>query len=287
MGKQNIAILVTVLAVSWWGDVRGAPFVRGDADASSSINITDPIRILRFLFREVQPSVGCEDALDVNDDGALNLTDAIALLNYLFRRGPSPAEPHAGCGDDSTEDGLTCERFEPCVVSGGFFFVIDRSGSSLQGELQFSKRETIRAISEFPSTVVFAVIFSDLGVRDFPGGGNPARATPEVKEAAIAWISAVPSGSGSCPRGALLTALLYVDRSGAEENVITYLGDGGVTCRGQRPEEYVPRAIAIVTAANAGRARINVIAVGNNPNEEFLKALAAANGGTYTRDGPR
>ena len=56
----------------------------------------------------------CEDAGDVNDDGALDLSDAIALLQYSFQGGPTPAPPHGACGPDLTFDALGCGGTPGC-----------------------------------------------------------------------------------------------------------------------------------------------------------------------------
>jgi hypothetical protein len=83
------------------------PFLRGDADRNGTIEITDAIQVLSFLFLG-GATPACEDAADGNDDGVLNLTDAIAILRSLFLgSGPLPA-PAASPGLDPTPDGLGC-----------------------------------------------------------------------------------------------------------------------------------------------------------------------------------
>jgi hypothetical protein len=87
-------------------------FVRGDADADGSLNVTDAVGILNFLFAAGEPPP-CEAAADIDDDGGVNVTDPVALLNFLFAAGaaiPPPAE----CGVDPTPDSLACEMFERC-----------------------------------------------------------------------------------------------------------------------------------------------------------------------------
>jgi hypothetical protein len=98
-----------------------ALFVRGDVDANGSIEITDAVRLLGFLFLggEAPP---CRDAADVDDDGATNVTDAIRILGFLFRGTVPPAPPtprgarysHADCGADSGVR-LGCADFPPCA----------------------------------------------------------------------------------------------------------------------------------------------------------------------------
>ncbi len=88
-------------------------FRRGDADANGSLDLTDPVSVLNFLFLAgVKPA--CADAADVDDTGTLDLTDAVYSLNFQFLAGPRPPDPGPeGCGDDPTPDAgdvdLGCE----------------------------------------------------------------------------------------------------------------------------------------------------------------------------------
>ena len=88
-------------------------FVRGDADSSGQIRLTDAVAILIRLFLGGEP-FDCDDAADVNDSGTVDITDAVYLLNHLFAGGPEPNPPFPACGTDPTPDGLTCASFEPC-----------------------------------------------------------------------------------------------------------------------------------------------------------------------------
>jgi hypothetical protein len=62
---------------------------------------------LRYLFQG--GSLTCLDAADVDDTGQLDLTDPITLLNYLFRQGTPPAAPLDAPGVDPTADDLDCQ----------------------------------------------------------------------------------------------------------------------------------------------------------------------------------
>ncbi len=82
-------------------------FIRGDADRSGQVDITDPIRIFGFLFfGDLRPP--CNDALDSNDSGKIDLADGIYLLNFLFRGATPPPAPFPRSGDDLTADSLDC-----------------------------------------------------------------------------------------------------------------------------------------------------------------------------------
>ncbi|MBI4600697.1 MAG: PKD domain-containing protein, partial [Planctomycetes bacterium] len=96
-------------------------FVRGDADATGVINLTDALRVLLYLFSGgAEPP--CFDAADADDNGQLQLTDAIRILGWLFLGNPAPLPPSpsvaefppADCGVDPSADELGCAAFPPC-----------------------------------------------------------------------------------------------------------------------------------------------------------------------------
>ena len=82
-------------------------FVRGDATGDGSLDISDPVLALNFLFlgRSVRP---CLDALDSNDDGQVNIADPIYTLTYLFVGGDELPRPFPLPGGDRTPDELLC-----------------------------------------------------------------------------------------------------------------------------------------------------------------------------------
>ncbi|MEM7232878.1 MAG: choice-of-anchor Q domain-containing protein [Planctomycetota bacterium] len=88
-------------------------FLRGDYNATATLDISDAISGLQFLkLGGAQP--GCMDAADSNDDGRIDISDAINTLNYLFLGGEPPPAPGAQvCGIDTTEDLLGCST-EAC-----------------------------------------------------------------------------------------------------------------------------------------------------------------------------
>lgn len=88
------------------------PFERGDGNGDGSLDISDAIFVLEYLF--AQGSAGCVDAMDLDDNGAVGLADAIYELAYLFQDGADPAAPLGACGNDTTADSLGCEAFAAC-----------------------------------------------------------------------------------------------------------------------------------------------------------------------------
>ena len=67
-------------------------FVRGDVNDTVSVNLSDGIALLDFLFvgRARLPT---PQASDINFDGATNVSDVLYLLNFLFQGGPTIAAP--------------------------------------------------------------------------------------------------------------------------------------------------------------------------------------------------
>jgi hypothetical protein len=92
-------------------DIGGPLFVRGDADTNGTVELTDAVRILNFLFLGIG-LLPCGDAADADDNGQHELTDAVRILNYLFLGtgripAPTPSMPRypvADCGEDPTEE---------------------------------------------------------------------------------------------------------------------------------------------------------------------------------------
>jgi hypothetical protein len=87
----------------------GTTFRRGDVDASGSIELTDAVKLLGFLFLG-GPKPECLDAADTDDNGATDISDAVSNLNYQFLGGPPPAAPGPTiCGVDPNPDELGCD----------------------------------------------------------------------------------------------------------------------------------------------------------------------------------
>ncbi|HLU48557.1 MAG TPA: dockerin type I repeat-containing protein, partial [Planctomycetota bacterium] len=79
---------------------------RGDVDSNGTLDLTDAVRVLEWLFLGGEPA-RCPDAADVNDEGTIDLTDAVFLLSHLFLGGDTPPPPGMeSCGLDPTDDSL-------------------------------------------------------------------------------------------------------------------------------------------------------------------------------------
>jgi hypothetical protein len=88
-------------------------FRRGDVNADGSLDLSDPLSLLGFLFLGGGP-LPCQSSGDADDGGGLDLTDAVFILTHLFLGGGSPPPPFAGCGQDPTPDTLDCPSFPGC-----------------------------------------------------------------------------------------------------------------------------------------------------------------------------
>jgi hypothetical protein len=81
-------------------------FRRADSNGDKTIDLSDPVATLDFLFLGGSP-LPCPDSADVNDDNSLDITDAVSSLEFQFLGGPEPAAPGpANCGPDPTNDTL-------------------------------------------------------------------------------------------------------------------------------------------------------------------------------------
>lgn len=89
------------------------PFVRGDANADGTPDLSDAVTVLGFLFLGT-PMNDCGDAADFNDDGEVDISDPLRLLGHLFLGSARPPDPFVGCGRDRTEDGLDCKGYGAC-----------------------------------------------------------------------------------------------------------------------------------------------------------------------------
>ena len=190
-----------------------------------------------------------------------------------------------GTGGDEEDPPEVVNFYGQNYEGDGFFYTVDRSGSMQdRGELDRAKREISRNISEFSTKTQFAVIFFDAAIKKFPASGRPAEANPGMKGAALSWVANMRGGRGSCMMEGVREALQFANLATAKRKVIVYVGDGGGTCNGSNETNYLRQMVGTITAQNYQRVQINCIGVmmsGRATQESFLKALAAANGGTY------
>ena len=95
-------------------ECEAGAFRRGDWTGDGTVDISDPVSLLRHLFLGGAASP-CAAAGDADDGGSLDLTDAVLVLDHLFQGGPPPATPFPSCGIDPTPDALGCEPASRCI----------------------------------------------------------------------------------------------------------------------------------------------------------------------------
>lgn len=89
------------------------PFRRGDVNADGTVDLSDAIFALSYLFLGGD-APDCLETADANDGGGIDLSDAVYLLNFLFLNGPDPRPPFPACGLDVTPARLHCLAYAPC-----------------------------------------------------------------------------------------------------------------------------------------------------------------------------
>ncbi len=69
------------------------PYVCGDADRSGSVDISDAVYLIAYIFSG-GPAPNPVEAGDANCDHSIDISDAVYLIAYIFSGGPAPC---AGC----------------------------------------------------------------------------------------------------------------------------------------------------------------------------------------------
>ena len=95
-------------------DVRephNARFLRGDSNDDGSVDISDAVSVLGYLFQGGNAPY-CADAADANDDGQVDIGDPILILRSLFQRSARIRPPYPRAGYDRTPDELDCDIYE-------------------------------------------------------------------------------------------------------------------------------------------------------------------------------
>jgi hypothetical protein len=119
-------VLATTISIILRGDGRdtdldsiqpplllSSAFRRGDANQDGTVDISDPIASLGFLFLGNPQSLSCMDAADSNDDGQVDLSDAVYTLGHEFLGTPTPPQPGTVvCGLDPTGDELAACSYD-------------------------------------------------------------------------------------------------------------------------------------------------------------------------------
>jgi hypothetical protein len=68
-------------------------YITGDANGDGTVNITDAVYLVTYIFGGGPPPVPLLSG-DANCDGTVNITDAVYLITYIFGGGPPPGDPN-------------------------------------------------------------------------------------------------------------------------------------------------------------------------------------------------
>lgn len=104
----TVALIFDTAQQQHLGDVRQLLYVRGDLNGDLRLDISDPIKLLGYLF--VGDQVLCPLAGDLNGDSILDLSDAIYGLNYLFNNGRPIPGPFPDCGELPAGAAIPCSE---------------------------------------------------------------------------------------------------------------------------------------------------------------------------------
>ena len=67
------------------------PYICGDANRSLSVNVSDAVWIINYVFSGGNPPLPLE-AGDVDCSGSVNVSDAVRIINYVFSGGNAPCD---------------------------------------------------------------------------------------------------------------------------------------------------------------------------------------------------
>ena len=90
---------------------HNARFLRGDSNDDGSVDVSDAVAVLGYLFQGGNAPY-CADAADANDDGSVDIGDSIVILRSLFQGSARIRPPYPRAGYDRTPDELDCDIYE-------------------------------------------------------------------------------------------------------------------------------------------------------------------------------
>ena len=82
---------IYTLNQGYWQN-SSAPCNCGDANGDGTINISDAVFLIQYIFAHgTAPNPLCQG--DANGDGTVNISDAVFLIQYIFAHGAAPHCP--------------------------------------------------------------------------------------------------------------------------------------------------------------------------------------------------
>ncbi len=92
--KDTVMLTATSTSATGVSDTDSATalvFVQnGDADNSGSLDISDAVYLIGYIFNSGADPMPVMDAGDANCDGAVDISDVVFLIAYIFNSGPPP-----------------------------------------------------------------------------------------------------------------------------------------------------------------------------------------------------
>ncbi len=191
----------------------------------------------------------------------------------------------------------TSNSMQNPVPSGGKY-APRKDGKAPLRRIDLAREELIRTIRELPADTEFAVVFFDGDVCGWPKGRKLKPATGENKKDAIGAIERKELVFGTDIIGALEEAFEY-GKYGKVDTIIlltdgapyTLAKEGKKKDKDDRPPAHGRKdsvrsdpKVILETVGKLNRKRgikVHTIALGGNCRVDFLKELAAANGGTF------
>jgi len=147
--------------------------------------------------------------------------------------------------------------------------------------LGVAKQALTKAIADLASKSQFAVLFGgpEPGmIKKFPENGNPVEATEAQKKSARGFLATAPVDGTPSVAVDFIAALRSAEKLTTKSKAIIYVGRGIIS------DDTPERVLQKITAENKLKVKVSVLGIAPYPAEEdFLKKLATANGGTYTR----
>jgi HEAT repeat protein len=178
-------------------------------------------------------------------------------------------------------------------------FVLDVSGSMAEAtgptptgpskttvtKLAAAHAEIHRALAALPEAATFDILVYSSDVQKW--SATMAAATTKNKEAAEAWVRAIPAkGSTNCWAGLAksfeIAGIGTTDKNyRADADTIFFLTDGNPTVGAITDVECMLREVRRLNALS--RVVIHTVGVGNDANNDFLGRLASENGGKHVK----
>ncbi|MBI4605327.1 MAG: DM13 domain-containing protein [Planctomycetes bacterium] len=159
---------------------EGRVYRRADANLNGSVDISDAIFVLSFLFTG-GPAPACRATADANGSGEVDISDAVTILNYLFVN-PVELPPL------TDEERLACERQPPPPPSVVRHGTLRPLAHEVAGKVEQLSNRKIRIASFYydgsglPEVVVWLYKTSNEDFRGYRISEDLRRLEPYVNE---------------------------------------------------------------------------------------------------------